>query len=323
MIYKIISIFLIASTSFLAKGIEQNTDSLTTIEFSFVGDIMCHSTQFNYSKVGADSFDFKPVFREIKPYFKNSDIVVGNLETVIEVEGVKFSGYPVFNTPKEFLEGLKYSGFDFLSTANNHSFDIRERGVLSTLKHIDNFGMKSIGTYQSQEERDSVRIFEHNGIKYAILSYTYGVNLYKIPKKYGYLVNMINKEIIQQDITNNRIEGADVIITFFHFGIEYSKTANNFQRDIVKHAINSGADIIIGAHPHTLQPIEYFTSTSGNISNGFVAYSLGNFVSNQRWRYSDGAAVLNFGISKNHKKHKSTVSVVILVKFMMCFDDNS
>jgi len=288
----------------------QKPDSLSTIEFSFVGDIMCHSTQFNFVKVGADSFDFKPVYREIKPYLENSDVVVGNLETVIEVEGVKFSGYPVFNTPKEFLEGLRFAGFDILSTANNHAFDIRERGVKSTIEYIKKYNMQGIGTYDTQSKRDSVIINEKNEIKFSILSYTYGVNLYSIPSETSYLVNRIDSDIIKSDIRNHRLGGADIVIVFFHFGLEYSKLPNEFQRQVVAKTIESGADIIIGAHPHTLQPIEYFSSSSNKIDSGFVAYSLGNFVSNQRWRYSDGGAILNFSVQKNHNSGKVTLAGV-------------
>jgi poly-gamma-glutamate capsule biosynthesis protein CapA/YwtB (metallophosphatase superfamily) len=301
MIKKIILVLLFISIYELvfATGNEQIGDSLSTIEFSFVGDIMCHSTQYNYSQVEEDSFDFKPVFREIKSYFDNSDVVVGNLETVIEVEGVKFAGYPIFNTPKEFLEGLKFAGFDILSTANNHSFDIKERGVRSTIEHIKYFNMQSVGTYITQSNRDSVIIFQQKGIKFAILSYTFGVNLYEIPGEKNYLVNRINDDLIKNDISNHRKEGADLIILFFHFGSEYANEPDAYQKDVVKNSIEFGADIIIGAHPHTIQPIEYFKSENGNIDSGFVAYSLGNFVSNQRWRYSDGGAVLNFTIQKN------------------------
>lgn len=276
-------------------------DSLSTLEFSVVGDIMCHSTQFRFAEVTKDSFDFKPVYREIKKYLDNSDVVIGNLETVIEVNSLKYSGYPVFNTPKDFVEGLKYAGFDFLSTANNHAFDIRERGVKSTINHIKNYNLKNFGTYLSNSERDSVIIHEQNDIKFALLSYTYGVNLYRIPEGKEYLVNLINEELIKTDIKNHRDAGAEVVIVFFHFGTEYATNANGYQIDIVNKSISFGADIILGAHPHSLQPIEYFKTKNGNIDSGFVAYSLGNFISNQRWRYSDGGAILNFSIEKNHK----------------------
>ncbi|MBU0473466.1 MAG: CapA family protein [Bacteroidetes bacterium] len=303
-------IFLLSSKLLSLEINRQRCDSLSTVDFSFVGDIMCHSTQFKFAKVGKDSFNFKPVYREIKPYFDNSDVIVGNLETVIEVKGVNFSGYPVFNTPKEFLEGLKYAGFNFLSTSNNHTFDINEHGVLSTLKHIKNIGLKNVGTYSSQSNRDSVVINEKNGIKFAILSYTYDVNLYEIPESKSYLVNRIDKKIIENDIKNYRKKGADLVIVFFHFGLEYAKSPNSYQKEIVKKTINFGADIIIGSHPHTLQPIEYFKSNNSNIDSGFVAYSLGNFISNQRWRYSDGGAILNFTIEKNQLNGKISLAEV-------------
>ena len=298
-ILKTFILLTLSSVTAIASDTSTSEDSLSTLEFSVVGDIMCHSTQFRFAEVTKDSFDFKPVYREIKNYLDNSDVVIGNLETVIEVDSLKYSGYPVFNTPKNFLEGLKYAGFDFLSTANNHAFDIRERGVRSTINHIQNYDLKSVGTYLSKPARDSVRIHEQNDIKFALLSYTYGVNLYRIPDGKEYLVNLINEELIRNDIKNHKDAGAELIIVFFHFGSEYATEANSYQTSIVKKSISFGADIILGAHPHTLQPIEYFKTENGNIDSGFVAYSLGNFISNQRWRYSDGGAILNFSIQKN------------------------
>ena len=292
-------IFLLSSQLLSFDGNTKGVDSLLTLEFSFVGDIMCHSTQFKFAEVDKDSFNFNSVYREIKPYFDNSDVVVGNLETVIQVKGLNYSGYPVFNTPKDFLGGLKYAGFDILTTANNHAFDIKERGVLSTIEHINNYGMKNVGSYKSKSERDSVVIFEQNGIRFAVLSYTYGVNLYQISENKSYLINKINHELIQNDIEKYRQKGAEIIIVSFHFGLEYSNIPNLYQKDIVNKTIDFGADIIIGAHSHTLQPIKYFKSANSKIDSGFVAYSLGNFISNQRWRYSDGGAVLNFTIEKN------------------------
>ncbi|MCF6270759.1 MAG: CapA family protein [Melioribacteraceae bacterium] len=299
-IFKTLLFITISSISVIADSNISSEDSTATLEFSVVGDIMCHSTQFKFAEVAKDSFNFKPVYREIKKYLDNSDVVIGNLETVIEVDSLKYAGYPVFNTPKDFLEGLKYAGFDILSTANNHAFDIRERGVKSTIEHIKNYNLKNVGTHLSNSERDSVRIFEQNNIKFALLSYTYGVNLYKIPLGKEYLVNFINEELIKNDIKNHRDAGAELIIIFFHFGTEYAAEANRYQIDIVNKSISFGADIILGAHPHSLQPIEYFKTEDGNVDSGFVAYSLGNFISNQRWRYSDGGAILNFSIQKNN-----------------------
>lgn len=291
-------------------GENKYTDSSVTVTFSFVGDLMCHSTQFNYARQNDSTFNFKPVFREIKKYFDNSDVVIGNLETVVFGDEINYSGYPVFNTPEDFLKGLNYAGFDILVTANNHIYDQRGNGVVNTLDFIQKNEMKSSGAYKTQTERDSVKLFEKSGLKFAILSYTYAVNLYKIPKKNKFMVNLIDSKLIKSDIEKAKDQNADLIIVYFHFGSEYSRSENNYQKNIVEKAISYGADVIIGAHPHTLQPIEFYETNNANIDSGFVAYSLGNFVSNQRWRYSDGGTVLNFSVTKNISTNKSKLDAV-------------
>ena len=128
---------------------------------------------------------------------------------------------------------------------------------------------------------------------------TYSVNLYRIPKEKSFLVNRIDPELIKSDIQKAKAQNSDLVIVYFHFGSEYSRSESKYQKDIVEKTINYGADIIIGAHTHTLQPVEIFKTNNANIDSGFVAYSLGNFVSNQRWRYSDGSAILNFSVTKD------------------------
>lgn len=301
-----------ANYTFSQQLIEENKsiDSSVTVTFSVVGDLMCHSTQFNYARQNDSTFNFKPVFREIKKYFDNSDVVIGNLETVVFGNEINYSGYPVFNTPEDFLSGLKHAGFDILVTANNHIYDQRENGIVNTVDFIQKNDMKSSGAYKTQRERDSVKLFEKSGLKFALLSYTYAVNLYKIPKKNKFMVNLIDPELIKSDIEKAKDQNADLIIVYFHFGSEYSRSENDYQKNIVEKTISYGADVIIGAHPHTLQPIEYFQTNNANIDSGFVAYSLGNFISNQRWRYSDGGMVLNFSVTKNYTSNKSKLYAV-------------
>ncbi len=310
----ILFVFLLAYTNYTFSQhlIPENefADSSVTVTFSVVGDLMCHSTQFNYARQADSTFNFKPVFREIKKYFDNSDVVIGNLETVVFGNEINYSGYPVFNTPEDFLKGLKYAGFDILVTANNHIFDQREKGVVNTIDFILKNDMKSSGAYKTQSERDSVKLFEKSGLKFALLSYTYAVNLYKIPKQSKFMVNLIDPELIKRDIEKAKKQNADLVIVYFHFGSEYSRSENNYQKNIVEKAISYGADIIIGAHPHTLQPIEFYKTNNAIIDSGFVAYSLGNFISNQRWRYSDGGMVLNFSVTKNFSTEKSKLDAV-------------
>lgn len=288
--------FLSCPVSKVKKG---DADSLRTLSISFVGDLMCHSPQMDFARVGKDSFDFKPAFREIKKFLSASDLTIGNLETTIAGKKNHYSGYPFFNSPAEYLDALKDAGFDLLLTANNHCLDRGKIGIISTVDKIRSAGMNSIGTYKSQQDRDSIRIFEINGIKLAVLAYTYGLNGNYISKNEKYLVNVIDTNLIKLDIQSARKKNAEVVLVYFHFGEEYQHRPNSFQREVVKFAINCGADLIIGSHPHVIQPLEYFISDKNKIGEGIVAYSLGNFFSNQRWRYSDAGVVLNIVLTKN------------------------
>ncbi len=260
---------------------------------------MCHSTQYEYARIGKDTFDFKPVFRKIKKYFDESDFSIGNFETVVAGRSRGYAGYPVFNSPDELLEGLSYAGFDALTTANNHATDGRKDGLLRTIDKINHYGMHPVGTFTSKEDRDSIRIFKINEISFTILSYTYGVNIANIPANEKYLLNFIDTIQIRNDIEKAKKSRVDITLVYFHFGNEYKGEPEAYQKEIVKKTFSYGADIILGASPHVLQPIDFYSDPKQKIDTGFVAYSLGNFVSNQRWRYSDGGVVLKFSISKS------------------------
>lgn len=278
---------------------EIKVDSINTVTLSFVGDLMCHSVQYNYARVGKDSFDFEPVYRYVEEYLSEPDIMIGNLETVIGGKTARYSGYPFFNSPDEFVSALKAAGFDFLTTANNHSLDRGEAGVLRTIDILRQNELMYNGTYSSVVDRDSLRIIDINNIKIAILAYTYGTNGINIPKGKDYLINLIDYKKIETDIFNAKSSGADIVLVHFHFGKEYQREPDNFQMEVVDKTIQFGADIIIGGHPHVLQPVDYIKSDKTNLDSVFVAYSLGNFVSNQRWRYSDAGIILNIKIEKD------------------------
>ena len=285
----------------------EHRDSLSTLNITVVGDLMCHSVQFNYARVEADSFDFSGVFREVKKYLSASDFTIGNLETVLAGKSKKYSGYPFFNTPDAFLEAIKDAGFDLLVTANNHALDQGEKGILRTIKKINEIGINHTGTFESQRDRDSIRIFNLKNIKLAILAYSFSTNDVPIPKGKNYLINMIDFDLIKSDIRKARKEGAEIVLVHFHYGDEYKREPVAYQKKVVNKTIESGADIIVGGHPHVIQPIDYFKTDSAKIDTGFVAYSMGNFISNQRWRYSDAGLILNIRLVKN----RNTDSVYI------------
>jgi len=274
-------------------------DSTKTVTLCFVGDLMCHSPQTEYAKIANDSFDFKPAFREIKKYLSSADLTFGNLETTISGKEKKYSGYPLFNSPDEYLEAVKDAGFDILFTSNNHSLDRSKNGIIRTISKIHELGMIPIGTYQSQQEKDSVFIIERNGIQISVLSYTYGLNGNYLPESEKYLVNVIDTNLVKADIEKAKNRNTDFIIIYFHFGNEYQRKPGNYQKEIVQSAIRNGADIIIGSHPHVIQPVELLNSTANKAGKVLVAYSLGNFISNQRWRYSDAGVILNLTLVKN------------------------
>ena len=271
----------------LAKG-----DSVSTITFTFVGDLMCHSPQLNYAREDS-TFNFNATFSLVKEYLSEADFTIGNLETVLGGDSVRFRGYPLFNTPDEYLSALQHAGFDMLITANNHALDLGQYGLFNS------------GTFLNEKDRDSIKIFNINGIKFSVLSYTFGTNGIYLSKENDYMINMIDFDTIKEDIYLTRKKSVDLIIMYFHFGDEYSRVPNKFQKQVIDSCIKYGANIIIGSHPHVVQTKEIIKSDNGNV---FVAYSLGNFISNQRWRYSNGGVILKLKAEKNLNTNQISVS---------------
>ena len=286
----------------VVEEIPLEKDSIVTCTIRIVGDLMCHSTQFNYAHVEDDSFDFTGVYSEVRDYIREADISIGNLETVTAGKTKKYSGYPFFNAPDDFLYALTDAGFDLLMTANNHAIDQGAGGVERTINQLNKFGLHQTGTFVSQEDKDSLRIFQVNGIRIAMLAYAEHTNGVPIPKGKHFIINLIDEELIAEDILKARKKGAEIVLVHFHYGPEYEREPSSYQQEVVNKTIELGADIIIGGHPHVIQPVDYFSSENGYLDTGFVAYSMGNFVSNQRWRYSDVGLILTIILQKIDSK---------------------
>ncbi len=275
-------------------------DSTVTISISVVGDLMCHSPLYEAVKVAKDSFDFRPIFDKVKSILSESDFTFGNLETVTAGrENGGYSGYPKFNTPSDYIFALADAGFDLLVTSNNHSLDRGEIGVIKTIEQIKKYHLAQTGTFLSQKDRDSIRIFNIKGIKFAVISYSYGTNGNPIPSGKNYLINLINYDLIEKDIAQARRNGCEIVIVNYHFGEEYKREPVQYQKEVVDKTISLGADIIIGGHPHVIQPVNFFKTNNASLDSGFVAYSMGNFISNQRKRYTDAGMILTLTITKN------------------------
>jgi len=271
-------------------------DSVVTAKLLFVGDLMCHAPQFQYAKVSGDSFDFNLTYQFIDEIISQADFAAANLETVTAGKEKKYSGYPLFNSPDDFVEALKNTGFDLMFTSNNHSLDRGEFGVKRTIEILNKNKLNYVGTNSSQRDKDSIRIFNINGIKIAFLSYSYSANGNYIAK--NYLLNLIDSSQIKNDLQKAKQFQNDLTIVYFHFGNEYQREPNKQQKSLVNFALNNGADIIIASHPHVIQPIEIIPNQNSKLKKSFVAYSLGNFISNQRERFTDSGVILNLEISK-------------------------
>lgn len=288
--------------------LKSKPDSISTVKLSVVGDIMCHSTQMKYAKVAPDSFDFNPVFREIKSYLQSADLMMGNLETVFagKVRGLK--GYPVFNSPDELLFALKSAGFDHLFLSNNHVLDMGWEGLERTARLIDALGLSYSGVKNVNTNYDGILIKEINGIRVAVLSFTYFFNNKSADKSNVYT---IKKSIVQNLIEKvKQKDSAEVVVVYFHFGSEYSRTPDYFQKKAVRWAVDAGADIIFASHPHVVQPLEFIASDKSVFDSVLVGYSLGNFLSNQRWRFSDGGVILSVKVNKNISTGKLSLAEV-------------
>lgn len=282
-----------------SANIEPQSD--ITINMSAIGDIMCHTTNFYdaYNKAD-DTYDFSHVFKNITSYISEADIAVGNLETTFAGESVGYSGYPTFNTPEELGQNLKDLGLDVITTANNHSMDKRYSGIVSTLDFLDEFGLDHTGTARSQEEQDKILIKDVNGIKIAFLTYTYGTNGITVPSDKSYCVNLIDKDLIKKHISSAKELGADAICASMHWGDEYKLKQNSTQEELADFLFENGVDIILGSHPHVLEPMEKKTITleDGSTKDCFVIYSLGNFMSGQYFENTKSTVILDIQITK-------------------------
>lgn len=248
-----------------------------------VGDLLMHTPLVFTSQTGEDAWDFKPLFEPVRPWIENADLAVANLETTLTGKDYPWSGYPSFNTPPELAGDVKALGFDALTHANNHALDYGEYGLRQTSDALDRLAIPHTGTNRTPEEREKVLVVQvAPTIKMAILSYTYGTNGIPLPNPYS--VNLLDPERIPADVRRAReLEGVDLVAVALHFGDEYARQPNEEQQQYVKLALDAGADIILGDHPHVIQKIEtrQVKDEFGRDLKRAVIFSLGNFISNQ------------------------------------------
>lgn len=274
----------------------------TTINMAFTGDIMCHNTIYNdaFDKQ-SNTYDFSYIFEDIKYNIQTADIAIGNLETTLAGAAKGYSSYPTFNTPENLAYTLKKIGFDVLSTANNHCYDSGYKGIESTIDYLNDADISHTGTFKSEEEQNKILIKNVKGINIAFLSFTYGTNGITVPSDKTYSVNLIDKDLIKKQLSLANSQNPDMICVSMHWGIEYQTIPNTEQKELADFLFKNGADIIIGNHPHVLQNYEKreITLEDGSTKDGFVVYSLGNFLADQNKKYTRDSAILNLNITKN------------------------
>lgn len=272
------------------------------IHMAFTGDIMCHNTIYNDAyNTDLAEYDFSYIFENIKYHLQTPDITIGNLETTFAGSEKKYSSYPTFNTPEALAYNLKKVGFDVLSTANNHCYDSGYAGIESTINYLDDADISHTGTYTSPEEQNKILIKNVKGIKIAFLSFTYGTNGIHIPEDRKYSVNLNDRATILNQLNLAKNQNPDLICASIHWGIEYQTNPNSEQKELADFLLKNGTDIIIGNHPHVLQPIEKNTVIldDGTSKEGFVIYSLGNFIADQNKANTRCSAIVNLSVTKS------------------------
>ncbi len=251
-----------------------------TISILTLGDNLLHMPVINSGKKADGSYDFSHLFTHLQPQIQNADLAVIGQETIFAGAEAEYSGYPLFNSPTDVGKTLVNEGFDVVLHASNHVLDKLSKGVHHTLDFWKNYpDIYVLGINESQEAQDKVTIAEVKGAKLALLNYTYGTNGIKMPDAEPYLVNYIDEAKMEQDALFAE-EHADFTIAFMHWGTEYSMKPDSQQKALAQKLCAWGVDLIIGSHPHVIEPMEWVQSDNGNMA--LVYYSLGNFVSRQK-----------------------------------------
>ena len=287
------SSFIKASTQWTQYFSQDSTTR--TVSLTFSGDIMQHLPQIEAAQRATNRFDYDPAFAYIAPYLRQSDITLGNLE--LTLGGLPYRGYPCFSAPDTLLYSLKRSGFTVLTTANNHTCDRHNAGILRTIAKLEDANIPFTGTFRNAEERDSLtpRIIEKGGVRMALLAYTYGTN--GIPFAPPVIVNLIDTVQMLADIQKAK-RVADFLVVALHWGIEYQDAPSREQRLIANFLLRKGVTIIVGNHPHVIQPLRTVYDSTGRFRQ-LCIYSMGNFISAQQTFPRAGAMLLHTVVEKN------------------------
>ncbi len=288
-------------------------DSTFRVKLIFTGDIMGHSPQITSAwDEKLKAYNYKPCFQYVKPILSKADLAIGNLEVTLPGVG-PYKGYPMFRSPDALADALKDAGFDIIVTSNNHSNDGGLVGITHTLDVLDSLDLLHTGTFRNQAERDATYPLivkqkkGENNISLAFLNYTYDTN--GLPTPSPAVVNLIKPDIIKADLKKTLAAKPDFIIAVMHWGAEYQLNEGVEQQAQAKLLLENGADIVIGMHPHVIQPVKEITVVLADKTQktGIVAYSLGNYISNQQQANTDMGLMFEIVLEKNNKSKKTSL----------------
>ncbi|WP_174615717.1 CapA family protein [Virgibacillus ihumii] len=285
------------------------------ITITAIGDMLIHDSVYEDAKT-KKGYDFRPMLDRVKPYLKNSTVTMANQETMIGGVELGLSSYPTFNSPYAVGDALKDSGVDVVTLANNHTLDGGNEAIQSAIRHWENIDMMYTGAYKNEADRNKLRVYHTDkDISVAFLAYTYGTNGIPVPDGKGYLVDLIDRGLMQADIQKAKKQ-ADIVVLSLHFGDQYIRLPNDEQKALVQFAADQGVDVVIGHHPHVLQPVDWVKGADGNKT--LVAYSLGNFLSGQDEFYRRIGGIFKFSVQKTIKGDKESIEITA-PKFMPTF----
>ncbi|MEK7158896.1 MAG: CapA family protein [Patescibacteria group bacterium] len=257
-----------------------------------VGDIFMHDNNLSaaYDRE-TKKYNFDSVFSVTNNYFKEADISTAWLGAVYSPTG-PYSGYPLFKSPIELIDALQNIGLD-VAFRTNHTMDFGTKGLNVITQILKDHKINQVAAYSSEEDSRNIHVYQKDDLKIAFLGYVYGMNGLPIPEPW--MINLINMEKIKVDIVKAKTQ-ADFVVVALHFGTEYERSPNKWQEETAQQVADFGADLIIGSHPHVIQPADRIIAKDGR--KVFVAYGLGNFYCGQREQYTDAGMILRYTIEK-------------------------
>lgn len=277
-------------------------EEVYNLSLVMVGDCLIHGAVYSDALVGYNTYDFTKMIDRIKPIIKQYDLAFYNQETIIGGKAIGLSTYPQFNSPEEVGDAFIDAGFNLVSLANNHTLDRGETAILNSVNYWKNKeDVMVAGSYNSEEERQKIDIREKNGITYTLLAYTTATNGLQTPEGKEYLVNRYDASKVKQDIERVR-DKVDVLMVSMHWGSEYTHEPTTEEKEIAAYLASLDVDIVIGHHPHVIQPITYIDDT-------LVIYSLGNFLSGQFGEAKNIGLLTALNITKTVKEDISTITL--------------